>query len=313
MELASKIGVLQRKINSLRSAVTPDSINYVEKVLRQENSILEQKIIELKEKLCMTELLFGILQYKTPTMLDVNSRGVNNSATIPITEPTTTTVTTPKVTTPPVAQSTQSKVSNALADSSKSKSAGGGGGKNVSKSGGHTGSADAAVDVGRLDMRVGRIVEVQQHPDADSLYVEKVDLGEGRLRTVVSGLVKFVPIEALQDRVGIFMCNLKPAKMRGVESEAMLMCASAPDVGQVEPLILESSTEVQLGEPVVVPGFAYNPDEQLNPKKKIFEQVKPDLRVDQDGFATYKNVRWILKNCPNVSVKASKLRDVQIA
>ncbi|KAF7251394.1 hypothetical protein EG68_09418 [Paragonimus skrjabini miyazakii] len=310
MELASKIGVLQCKINSLRSAVTPDSINYVEEMLRQENSILEQKIIELKEELCMTELLFGILQYKTPTMLDVNSRGVNHSATIPTTEPTTTT---PKVTIPPVAQSTQSKAPNALADFSKSKSAGGGGGKNVNKSGGHTGSSDASVDVGRLDMRVGRIVEVQQHPDADSLYVEKVDLGEGRLRTVVSGLVKFVPIEALQDRVGIFMCNLKPAKMRGVESEAMLMCASAPEVGQVEPLILESSTEVQLGEPVVVPGFAHNPDEQLNPKKKIFEQVKPDLRVDQDGFATYKNVRWTLKNCSNVSVKASKLRNVQIA
>ncbi|KAF6778316.1 hypothetical protein AHF37_02046 [Paragonimus kellicotti] len=246
MELASRIGVLQCKINSLRSVVTPDSINYVEEVLRQENSILEQKVIELKEKLCMTELLFGILQYKTPTMLDVNSRGVKHSATIPATEPTTTTVTTPKVTIPPVTNqlSLRHRMHSPTLRSRNQQV------EVVVK------ISDAAVDVGRLDMRVGRIVEVQQHPDADSLYVEKVDLGEGRLRTVVSGLVKFVPIEALQDRVGIFMCNLKPAKMRGVESEAMLMCASAPEVGQVEPLILESSTEVQLGEPVVVPGFA---------------------------------------------------------
>lgn len=70
---------------------------------------------------------------------------------------------------------------------------------------------------------------VKKHPEADSLYVEEVDLGEGKNRTIVSGLVKHVPIEQMQDRIGIFMCNLKPAKMRGVTSEGMLMCASTPD------------------------------------------------------------------------------------
>ena len=51
------------------------------------------------------------------------------------------------------------------------------------------------VDISRLDMRVGKIVAVEKHPDADSLYVEQVDLGEGQPRTIVSGLVKHVPIE----------------------------------------------------------------------------------------------------------------------
>ncbi len=67
---------------------------------------------------------------------------------------------------------------------------------------------------------------VLQHPDAESLYVEKVDLGEETPRTVVSGLAGLVPMEKLQDRMGVFLCNLKPVKMRGVESCAMLMCAS---------------------------------------------------------------------------------------
>ncbi|GAA57560.1 methionyl-tRNA synthetase cytoplasmic [Clonorchis sinensis] len=192
----------------------------------------------------------------------------------------------------------------------KSKSAGGT--KTLGKASGPTTAAEAAVDVGRLDMRIGRIVEVSRHPDADSLYVEKVDLGEGRLRTVVSGLVKFVQLEELQNRMGIFMCNLKPAKMRGVESEAMLMCASAPETGVVEPLVI-GSEDVNLGDPVIVPGFEHNPDSQLNPKKKIFEQVKPDLRVDQDGYATYKGVRWTLKSSPSTLIKSTKLRDVQIA
>ena len=44
-------------------------------------------------------------------------------------------------------------------------------------------------------MRVGLIKEAKKHPDADGLYVEDVDLGEGKTRTIVSGLVKFVPLE----------------------------------------------------------------------------------------------------------------------
>ena len=47
-------------------------------------------------------------------------------------------------------------------------------------------------------MRVGKIVGVKKHPDADSLYVEDVDLGEGQTRTIVSGLVKHVPIEEVR-------------------------------------------------------------------------------------------------------------------
>ena len=70
------------------------------------------------------------------------------------------------------------------------------------------------------------IYVVFQHPDAESLYVETVDLGEETPRTVVSGLVGLVAEEKLQDRLGVFLCNLKPVKMRGVMSCAMLMCAS---------------------------------------------------------------------------------------
>ncbi|KAL8090299.1 hypothetical protein AgCh_039684 [Apium graveolens] len=40
--------------------------------------------------------------------------------------------------------------------------------------------------------------QVQKHPDADSLYVEEIDVGEGQPRTVVSGLVKYIPLEEIQ-------------------------------------------------------------------------------------------------------------------
>lgn len=65
-----------------------------------------------------------------------------------------------------------------------------------------------------------------QHPDADTLYLEKIDVGEPEPRTVVSGLVAYVCQEDLQDRLVLVLCNLKPQKMRGIESQAMLLCAA---------------------------------------------------------------------------------------
>lgn len=80
-------------------------------------------------------------------------------------------------------------------------------------------SADGPVDISRLDLRIGRIIEVSKHPDADSLYVEKMDLGEDKPRTIVSGLVNHYAVDEMQNRLVVVFCNLKPAKMRGILSE----------------------------------------------------------------------------------------------
>ena len=83
------------------------------------------------------------------------------------------------------------------------------------------------VDVSRLDLRIGCIITARKHPDADSLYVEEVYVGETAPRTVVSGFVNHVPLEQTQNRMVVLLCNLKPAKMRGVVSQAMVMFASS--------------------------------------------------------------------------------------
>jgi len=156
-------------------------------------------------------------------------------------------------------------------------------------------------------MRVGHIVAAKKHPDADTLYVEEVDLGEGHLRTVVSGLVKHIPLEKMQDRLAVFMCNLKPAKMRGILSQGMIMCASSPD--KVE--ILEPPEGVVKGDRVFVEGYTGEPDAQLNPKKKIWEQVQPDLQVNASGVATYKGVPWNVAgkgNCKAPTMKNTQIR-----
>ncbi|KAM8880498.1 aminoacyl tRNA synthase complex-interacting multifunctional protein 1a isoform 2-T2 [Spinachia spinachia] len=143
---------------------------------------------------------------------------------------------------------------------------------------------DAPVDVSRLDLRVGRIITAEKHPDADSLYVEQVDVGEASPRTVVSGLVKHIALDQMQNRMAVLMCNLKPAKMRGVVSQAMVMCASSAD--KVE--ILDPPSGAAPGDRVTFQGFPGAPDKELNPKKKVWEQVQPDLRTDGQCVATYK-------------------------
>uniref|UniRef100_A0AAG5DM83 tRNA-binding domain-containing protein n=1 Tax=Anopheles atroparvus TaxID=41427 RepID=A0AAG5DM83_ANOAO len=162
------------------------------------------------------------------------------------------------------------------------------------------------IDVGRLDMRVGRIVEVSRHPDADSLYVEKIDCGEANPRTVISGLVKYVPIEQMQNRMVVALCNLKPAKMRGILSEAMVMCASTPD--KVE--ILAPPEGAVPGDLVHVEGFPRVPDAIMNPKKKIFETVAPDLKTNGELVACYKDGTFVVPG--KGPVKAQTLKNVQV-
>jgi methionyl-tRNA synthetase len=72
--------------------------------------------------------------------------------------------------------------------------------KEKNKSGGSSKSkaAEGEPTVSKLDIRVGLITEAKKHPDADSLYVEEIDVGEGSTRTVVSGLVKYIPLEEMQ-------------------------------------------------------------------------------------------------------------------
>lgn len=162
------------------------------------------------------------------------------------------------------------------------------------------------IDISRLDMRVGKIVEVTKHPDADALYLEKIDCGEPNPRTVVSGLVRFVPIEEMQDRMVIVLCNLKPAKMRGVTSEAMVMCASTPE--KVE--ILSPPAGSVPGDLVHCEGFARNPDPIMNPKKKIFETVAPDLMVNGDFVGTYKGAALVVES--KGPIKSQTLKNVII-
>jgi methionyl-tRNA synthetase len=76
-----------------------------------------------------------------------------------------------------------------------------------------------------LDLRVAQIVKIERHPQADKLYIETLEI-EGEERVIVSGLVPFYTEEELLNKRIIVAYNLKPVKLRGVESRGMLLAAS---------------------------------------------------------------------------------------
>lgn len=129
---------------------------------------------------------------------------------------------------------------------------------------------------------------MKHHETADSLYVEQIDVGEEKTRQVVSGLVKFVPLEEMQGRDVIVLCNLKPANLRSVRSEAMVLAASNEDHTKVE--LLTPPPGCTPGERVTFEGFTGQPDAVLNPKQKVFDQIHPDFSTTEDCVATWKGV-----------------------
>ncbi|XP_020584174.1 probable methionine--tRNA ligase [Phalaenopsis equestris] len=145
---------------------------------------------------------------------------------------------------------------------------------------------EAEISVSRLDIRVGQITKVQKHPDADSLYVEEIDLGE-ESRTVVSGLVNYIPIEEMENRKVCVLCNLKPANMRGIKSYAMVFAASNDDHTKVE--LVDPPASAVVGERITFPGYSGQPDALLNAKAKVWEKVQVDLHTDAELIAHYKN------------------------
>lgn len=162
-------------------------------------------------------------------------------------------------------------------------------------------------DISRLDLRVGKIIEVSKHPNADTLYLEKIDVGEAQLRTVISGLVNYICIEELKNRLVVLLCNLKPVKMRGITSEAMVMCASTSE--KVE--VLSPPTSSLPGDLVYCDEFSRTPDVLLSPKKKVLEAILPDLKTNDNFEACYKGFKLIVgekgpilsKTLKNVNIK----------
>lgn len=81
-------------------------------------------------------------------------------------------------------------------------------------------------DFKKVTLKIGKVVESAIHPNADKLLVLKVDLG-GETRQIVSGIRQWYAPEQMTGKTVVIVANLQPAKLRGVESQGMLLAASS--------------------------------------------------------------------------------------
>ncbi|MCD7951803.1 MAG: methionine--tRNA ligase [Synergistaceae bacterium] len=86
-------------------------------------------------------------------------------------------------------------------------------------------------DFAKLDLRVALVEKIEVVPKADKLYILNLDLGYEK-RVIVSSIREFYKTEDLEGKKIIVLCNLKPAKFRGVQSNGMLLAAESPETRQ---------------------------------------------------------------------------------
>ena len=102
-------------------------------------------------------------------------------------------------------------------------------------------------DFTKLKLRVGRVIEASDHPNADRLLVLKVDLGNEQCQ-LCAGLKGHYTPDQLVGRNLVVVANLAPRMMRGIESQGMLLAATTPDQSRV--VIVSPESDIEPGSPV---------------------------------------------------------------
>ena len=95
-------------------------------------------------------------------------------------------------------------------------------------------------DFMKVELTVGKIKSVEDHPNADKLYVVNLDDGTENGRTICAGIKDHYSISDLEGLMVIFVANLAPRKLRGVISEGMMLAADNDD-GLVKLITVDST------------------------------------------------------------------------
>ncbi len=102
-------------------------------------------------------------------------------------------------------------------------------------------------DFMKVEMKTGKVVAIDDHPDADKLFVVTIEDGPGSTRTVCAGLKGIYEKDQLLGKQVVFVANLKPRKLRGIMSEGMILAA---DDGQGSVSVLTLDSEMPTGSQV---------------------------------------------------------------
>jgi methionyl-tRNA synthetase len=109
-------------------------------------------------------------------------------------------------------------------------------------------SGDGLIDItdfAKVELRVGQVLTAERIPKADKLLLITVDIGEEKPRQILAGIAQYYEPETLIGRKIVVVANLKPRKLRGYESQGMLLAASVGEEGK--PVIATFAEDVPNG------------------------------------------------------------------
>lgn len=174
------------------------------------------------------------------------------------------------------------------------------------------------IDVSKLDIRVGLIEKCWEHEEADKLYCEEINLGEeGGPRNIASGLKAHYTAEEMVGKKVLVLANLKSRKLVGFPSHGMVLCAAkygeAEDGSEDTIEFVCPPDDAEIGDRVICDGCEGEPaTENQVVKKKMLNAIFPDLKVNADGIAVYKDVP-LTTTTGGFTCKAESLTDAPIS
>ncbi|GMF08363.1 unnamed protein product [[Candida] boidinii] len=185
-----------------------------------------------------------------------------------------------------------------------------------------------------LNLRIGKIIDIKRHENADKLYVSQIQIEENTSQEynsesdaeiikpktvqVCSGLVDYIPKEILLNSRVVLLTNLKPSKMRGVKSEAMLLAASNEnqienntEVSKIKVELVIPPAELPLGTLMYFKGFKpQDPTNIPRIKGKAWENIVSFLKTNGNLEVSYNEPDCILvgdKDNTQVAAKVETL------
>lgn len=148
----------------------------------------------------------------------------------------------------------------------------------------------SGINMSWADIRVGKVLSVENHPSAETLYIEKIDLGEEAPRTVVSGLAKAVSKEELLGRLVPVVCNLGTATIKDVASNGMVLVAQNADKALS---LVEIPEGVKPGSKITAPPYVGEVDPTIS--KNRWGKVAKAFAI-VNGVCQFRGVNMVTEN-----------------
>lgn len=147
--------------------------------------------------------------------------------------------------------------------------------------------ADEPDPFSSLDFRVGKIKTIIKHPESTKLFLEEIDIGNGEIRKIATGLQEQYKEEDLLGRDVIVFCNLKEKNLGGRPSHGMILCASNPEKTYFEPLTPPAGS--QPGDAVIIDGIPRVPvpDINISKGKNPWVKAEPKLTTSKELCVVY--------------------------